>query len=258
MRWLTVGLLSLLLAFEATAAEPPRASLQYRNTLIRTARFVWGMDAPIPMLAAQIETESAWRPGVSSRFASGLTQFTPRTAAQIAEDFPNEVGFPADVFNPGWAMRAQSRYMKVIYDSVILSACDSARFIFTTAGYNGGPHNIVRDRILTEQNGHDPTRWWGNVELFSNRADWAMDENRMYPIRIWDRQPKYAGWGTMVPRDCEEEEIIAVVTPEPEPEPEPPAIVEPEPNNPGFVFVVVGVFLSGLGAAVYFNKRGKT
>lgn len=51
-----------LAAGSAHAGETaiPRAALQYRGQLIREARAVWGMEAPVAIFAAQIHTESNW------------------------------------------------------------------------------------------------------------------------------------------------------------------------------------------------------
>ena len=56
----------------------PRAAQQYRAQLIREARAVWGLSAPVSVFAAQIHTESWWRNDtVSSVGAQGLAQFMP-------------------------------------------------------------------------------------------------------------------------------------------------------------------------------------
>lgn len=182
----------------ACAAEPPRAALPYRADLTRSARFVWGMEAPIATMAAQIHQESGWRPDVCSAFACGLTQFTDPTADWIGEIYASELG-PVDVFNPGWALRALARYDRHLYSAIAGAATECDRWAMTLSAYNGGLGWVNRDRRLTTARGGDASRWWGSVELHSQRAAWAIRENRGYPRNILKRwQPIYDGWGPAV------------------------------------------------------------
>lgn len=197
MRAALVALLLLLAPGLADAQVPDRAR-QYQRDLIRNARLVWGLDAPVATFAAQIHQESGWRPDVSSAYAHGLAQFTPATADWIGGLY-SDVG-PADPFNPAWALRALVRYDKHLYDrNTAATECD--RWAFTLSAYNGGQGWVNRDRKLAAANGADPQRWWGHVEHHSPRAKWAFTENRGYPRRILlVLQPRYLGWGPGV--DC--------------------------------------------------------
>jgi membrane-bound lytic murein transglycosylase MltF len=193
-----ITLAALLFAQLAFGAEPPRASLQYRDDLTRQARLVWGLDAPIATMAAQIHQESAWRPDVCSAFACGLTQFTGPTAEWIGGAYRAELG-TADVMNPAWAIRALVRYDRHIWDRIPDTASDCDHWAMVLSGYNGGPGFLNRDRRLAASRGADPMRWFGHVELHSARAAWAFKENRGYPRNILLRwQPIYAGWGPLV------------------------------------------------------------
>ncbi len=181
-----------------TAGVPARA-MQYQRGLIRNARNVWGMTAPIAVFAAQLHQESGWRADVSSPYAHGLAQFTPDTARWIAGAYPDELAFgemgDKAPFNPDWALRAVVRYDRYLYDR-LPSATECDRWAFTLASYNGGHGWVLRDKKLAQQNGLDPARWWGHVERFSTRAKWAFEENRGYPRRILLLiQPTYLSWG---------------------------------------------------------------
>jgi membrane-bound lytic murein transglycosylase MltF len=44
------------------------------------------------------------------------------------------------------------------------------RTLFTFAGYNAGPTRIARLRKPAKQQGLDPNRWFGNVEVTASRA----------------------------------------------------------------------------------------
>lgn len=179
-------------AIEFDAAPP--VARKYRPTMTREARAVWGLDAPIPMLAAQIHQESAWNEGARSPVgAGGLAQFMPSTAT----DFPDELG-RVDVYNPDWAIRAQARYMRDLYGRVSYPReCD--RMGASLSAYNGGIgwHN-KRQRIAVDRG--DPTNFWNSVRTFNPGVTAANQrENEEYPVRIVDqRQGQYRTWGRVV------------------------------------------------------------
>ena len=172
-----------LAAGSAHAGETaiPRAALQYRGQLIREARAVWGMEAPVAIFAAQIHTESNWRNDVTSfAGAQGLAQFMPSTAAWLPSVAP-ETGTPAP-FSPAWSLRACVTYDKWLYDrlrpmrAASLAVCE--RMAFTLSGYNGGIGWVGKDRALAARTGRNPDRWFGNVEdVNAGRNKSAIREN---------------------------------------------------------------------------------
>jgi membrane-bound lytic murein transglycosylase MltF len=184
--------------------EPvPSAAKQFQRSLTREAHAFWGLNAPIALFAGQIHQESLWRPGVSSRFASGLTQFTDSTAEWIAEVYPNQLGGP-DVFNPEWSIRAMVLYDLWLYERVPEAASEYDRWAFTLSSYNGGLGWVKRDvRLCDAAPGCDPEVWFGNVERHSSRADWAIEENRGYIRILTHRQYIYNTWGLTVEVDLE-------------------------------------------------------
>lgn len=186
---------------QAHGAQPPHESLKYRDDLIRNARVIGGLGAPIALFAGQIQQESAWRPNVSSKYAHGLAQFTPDTSEWISGMFPElRENQP---FNPSWALRALVRYDYWLKERIRGDVnCD--RWAMVLSAYNGGLGWLLRDKNLAKRNGFDPYLWWGHVERYSSRADWAFKENRHYPRAIIQRhQNRYAGWGATVPCDIE-------------------------------------------------------
>lgn len=194
--WLYVfALTGSALAAETTI---PRAALQYRAPLIRTARAVWGLDAPVAVFAAQIHTESRWNADAKSPVgAQGLAQFMPQTAAWLPSAFP-ETGKPMP-FNPGWAMRALCSYDKWLWDRVPDTASDFERMAFALSAYNGGLGWVQRDRKLARQQKIDERRWFNAVATVNaGRSKAAWKENRNYPrLILQERQYAYikAGWG---------------------------------------------------------------
>lgn len=175
----------------------PRAALHHKSELIRAARAVWGMDAPVSVFAAQVHTESWWRNDtVSSAGAQGLAQFMPSTARWLPSVAPG-TGQPAP-FNPGWALRALCTYDKYLWDR--MEAANSfERMAFTLSAYNGGAGWVNRDKRLARQKGLDSLRWFGHVATCNaGRRDSAFAENRNYPrLILKERQQAYirAGWG---------------------------------------------------------------
>lgn len=178
-------------------AQIPRAALQYRNQLVREARAVWGLDAPVAVFAAQIHTESWWRNDTVSHVgAQGLAQFMPTTAKWLPSVAP-ETGAPAP-FNPAWSLRACVTYDRWLWERVS-GHDDRERMAFTLSAYNGGLGWIQRDRKKARGLGLDDRVWFGSVEqINAGRSAAAFRENRNYPRLILnERQYAYikAGWG---------------------------------------------------------------
>jgi soluble lytic murein transglycosylase-like protein len=189
---------SLAAGTGGAARQPviPERSFLYRFRLEREAAQVFGIDAPVARLAAQIHQESRWRPDARSPVgASGLTQFMPATAAWLPRVCPT-VG-PPDPLDPDWAIRAMICYNAWLHDRVVDAAGPCDRWAFTLSAYNGGEAWVRRDRARARTRGADPDRWFGHVELHTPRSVRARDENRGYVRRILiDLEPLYerAGW----------------------------------------------------------------
>lgn len=197
--FLAALVICLFMASQAFAQIPQNAH-KHRVTLQLEARRAFGLSAPIARFAGQIHQESGWRPDARSKYADGLAQFTPGTAAWIAEAYAADCA-PANPFSERWAIRCMVRYDRHLFDRIRpmraaeLDACD--RWAFVLSGYNGGPGWVSRDRRLAASVGLDPDRWAGNVATVSTRAQWAFVENRGYPRRILgELEPRYiaAGW----------------------------------------------------------------
>lgn len=188
------------LAAPAFAQAIPRAAVPYRRALTANARLVWGLDAPVAVLASQVHQESGWRADAKSAYASGLAQFTPATADWISQKYASDLGVNQPL-EPAWALRALAVYDKWLFDrQAAATPCD--RWAFTLSAYNGGEGWVTRDKRKASAQGADTLRWWGQVERYSDRAAWAVTENREYPRRILlQRQTPYRAWGAGV--DCE-------------------------------------------------------
>ncbi|TDK65994.1 transglycosylase SLT domain-containing protein [Sapientia aquatica] len=194
-----LGRILIALLIPATSfAQVPHAANPYRAELTRTARMVWGMDAPVATFAAQIHQESAWRPDAVSRVgAQGMAQFMPATTQWIAALYPQSLA-NAQPFNPAWAMRAMLHYDRWLYQRVT-GTDECNRMAFTLSSYNGGLGWAQRDAKLAAAQGRNASQWFNAVELVNagrSPANWQ--ENRHYPRRILlKHEPIYyaAGWG---------------------------------------------------------------
>ena len=174
-------------------AKEPLESLKYKRDLIRYSRVTWGMNAPIALFASQIHQESSWNYLAKSKYASGLSQFTWKTAEWIIDIYPELK--KANVYNPIWSIRAMLLYNQWL-NARISSADQCEQWAMVLSSYNGGLNWLNKDKLLSKTSGANPNIWWDNVELYSSRANWAMVENRNYPRKIiFQHQAIYENWG---------------------------------------------------------------
>nr|VFK21761.1 MAG: Transglycosylase SLT domain-containing protein [Candidatus Kentron sp. LFY] len=172
----------------------PRAALEHRLDLTREARMVWGINAPVPLFAAQIHQESYWRPSAVSRAgARGMAQFMPATARWMNELFP-ALG-NGDAGNPRWAMRAMVRYDQWLSKRV-RGETEYDRMWAMLRSYNGGlGHWRAEARIAGNFERGPVDAACGKAK----RHDSHCKENLGYPRRILVvLQPRYSSWGREV------------------------------------------------------------
>lgn len=197
---LLIAIVVVLSAVPASAQVIPARANQFKRALIGNARVVWGLNAPIAVLSAQVAQESGWRPDAKSPYAGGLAQFTPATAADISRKYP-ELADNAP-FEPSWALRALARYDYDLYQLEPNALNDCHRWGMTLSSYNGGRGNVLRQKAAARAAGADPRLWFGGVENYRVRSVPNHVENRTYPRRILlQLQPAYLLWGIGV--QCE-------------------------------------------------------
>ena len=182
-------------AYAATpTAQAPAAALAYRSTLIRTARSVWGMDAPIAVFAAQLHQESAWKPdAVSHVGAQGLAQFMPATTEWIVQ--VDKTLTNPDPFNPAWSIRAMVVYDQWLFARTPARYSERDRMWVSLRAYNGGLGHWQREAASSGL--AQPSR--EQVDAACGKARRAAShcrENLQYPARILNvHQPRYLTWG---------------------------------------------------------------
>ena len=196
--WLVVSLLMLATCQPVCANAIPSAAKQHQALLIRSARAVWGLDAPVATFAAQVHQESRWRADAKSPVgAQGMAQFMPATANWIAQLYPVHLA-SAKPYHPAWALRALVQYDRWLFERLqAKSQCD--HWAMVLSAYNGGLGWVQRDRKLASASGADPLGWFNAIERFNaGRSAANFKENRDYPRKILLRwEPLYiaSGWG---------------------------------------------------------------
>ncbi|MGP9527415.1 peptidoglycan DD-metalloendopeptidase family protein [Glutamicibacter sp. AOP5-A2-18] len=106
---------------------------EYRDFVIKASEH---SGIPVPILVAQIDSESNWNPKARSPYANGISQFTPDTWAAW--------GNSGDVWNPEHAIAAQGRYMKHLKDFVSSKGLQGNTVDLALAAYNAGPGNVSK------------------------------------------------------------------------------------------------------------------
>jgi len=113
------------------------------------------------MLAAQGYQESTLNQDlVSPRGAVGVMQVLPQYAAANPINISN-VRDPQENIHAGAKMLAQ--ITKTYFNDPAIDQMNKT--LFTFAAYNAGQNRIVRLRKQAQEEGLDPNKWFGNVEL---------------------------------------------------------------------------------------------
>ncbi len=178
----------LAFGFSSPAHGQPIAD-QYRTTITREAQMRFGIPAPAPVIAAQIQQESGWNPYARSRTgASGLMQFMPATSAWA--ETVNHWG-SVDPTNPQWAIRAGVWLNRFNYDRIkAASECD--RWHFTLSAYNGGLGYVYKRQRISPA----PASWAATGNLNPGILPSNQVENQTYSPRILlHHQPQFKSWG---------------------------------------------------------------
>ncbi|BBJ44158.1 hypothetical protein SSPO_068760 [Streptomyces antimycoticus] len=101
----------------------------------------------VPLLAAQIDAESGWRPDADSGHAQGISQFSPVTWKEWGQDGDGDG--KANVWEPRDAIPSQARYMCHLYEVVKVvpgSKTTLGATQLALAAYNAGPNAVLRAR----------------------------------------------------------------------------------------------------------------
>ena len=188
--------LAVLLPAPANA-QVPAAAHQHRAELTRAAHTQWGLNAPIPALAAQVHQESGWRADAVSRVgAQGMAQFMPSTATWWCKLHKLSAA-DCQPRNPTWALRSMVGYDKWLYDRTPTRYTERDRLHVALRAYNGGLGHWQAEAASTGL--AQPTV--AQVDAACGKARRHRThcaENLGYPQRILTvLQPRYSGWGAV-------------------------------------------------------------
>lgn len=176
------------------ALTPPAGALQYRGPITREATFVFGLTAPVPLLAGQIHQESMWKCDVTARDGGmGCAQFMKATAGWLVTQYP-ELG-AARPYDPVWAFQAQARLNKFNYTRV-KGDDECNRWAADLLAYNAGLGIVQGIQKLSPRPG---TYWDVTENERFKQSDQNFKTSRDYPRRItFAHQPLYTSWGRTV------------------------------------------------------------
>lgn len=167
---------------------PPNA-YKYKKELVSQTILLFGIESLeqnlVSLFAAQIHQESRWNPLAQSKYASGLSQFTPDTVNFIS-DLDSQLAM-RDPFNVSWSIRALVVYDKWLFGRVDYAIFPLERWALVLAGYNGGLGWIQRERKLIQNKAYwwfTENEWFENIERVCIRRQSACSENRSYPRKI--------------------------------------------------------------------------
>jgi hypothetical protein len=211
MRWATALLIAIVAAACPAAAQSfklPTNATAYLPLLRDVQRQSWA-DAPYPsFLAAQVEQETCpsltsskcWNPRTELKmareygFGLGQTTVAYRKNGSIRFDKQAELREQYGSLREWtWARRFEPKYQLTalvemdhgIYKHVTGAASRLDQLAFTLSGYNGGESGVRQDRLLCRNtDGCEPSRWFGNVELYSLKTKTAFKGYGQSPYRI--------------------------------------------------------------------------
>ncbi len=168
-------------------------AVPYLDYIREAAQFYWGIPAPVPVLVAQVEAESAFRPAaLSPAGAQGLMQLVPSTARWISTQAGFGIAAPLD---PKWNLRAGIWYDRFLYDRVRAPNTKCDRWLFTFASYNGGEGWTQKRQALSPS----PGSWTETGGINPGITQANQKENLAYgPKIIYWLQPKSKQLGPVV------------------------------------------------------------
>ncbi len=186
------GLLAIMLVIPSAMAPRDGVNLKYKRFLIKQVRFVWGMDQKVSIFAAQIRQESNWNSKAESKYAAGLSQFTPQTARWISKRYSTlkvAQGARPDIrYDWKWSIKAMVFYDEFLYQKIEKKGQPkNQRWPLTLRAYNGGLGWIYKEL--------NSCRDLNLNCCLKFRKDIFCRENIEYPKKILNRwEPLYRSW----------------------------------------------------------------
>lgn len=195
LAFIVVFLIVCGMAYGATPiTTTPEIMKQWRPHITREAQAIYGINAPIPMLAGQIWQESGGREKVTAWDGGmSLGQFMPNTVKQIVSTFPELA--PADPYSGIWSIRAQVRYLGWMRQRT-KGIDDCHRWSAVLKGYNAGLGYVQR----AQKRSPEPGIWYGVTEdINPGQSEKNFVYSRAYPRWIiYRHQHRFVTWGNVV------------------------------------------------------------
>lgn len=199
LRWVLPKIVVLAIVFAVAClgssfAQAADLCGKYRATLTREAQAVYGLAAPVPMLAGQLRQESGCRADVTAwDNGRGLAQFMDGTALQVSRSF-SELGAP-DPYSPTWAIRALVRYDGWLKDRV-QGGNECHQWGAALKGYNAGLGYVQR----AQRRSPTPGLWFDVTEnINAGQSEKNFEYSRRYPhLILFKHQLLYQAWGATV------------------------------------------------------------
>lgn len=136
MKW-TLFFVATAIALPAYA-EIPRAAKKYQRQIYSASMRHWGveMGLQVPaLLAAQVQAESAWKETARSKYAAGLSQFTPATG----KEWQRRLHLSGDWAGASNELLMQAGYMRSLHSGVSWTDDPCDKYRWALHGYNAGP-----------------------------------------------------------------------------------------------------------------------
>ncbi len=193
-RWAGFLIAILLAGSVALSQSIPLRAHKYRRPLRQQVNLIWGIGQSADIFAAQIHQESAWLPLAESRYARGLSQFTPDTERWISS-LDRSLGAGAGALDSSWSLRAL-----VYYDQWLWKRTDGTtsldHWAHTLAGYNGGLGWVRREQDKAVSDfGCSALSYWSCTRCACLRHPSNCDQTADYVDRIlFNLKQLYWGW----------------------------------------------------------------
>lgn len=164
---------------------------KYLRQIIREARAAFGPDVPYWLFVGQISQESRCNAQATAfDGGKGLSQFMPKTVDKVQSEQKTlqKLGI-ADPYNPTWAIRAMTLYVKQLYDE---SSCQN--FYSAFRSYNGGIINLEKEVKVAESCKAKIVEKKCDRKKITLKSGQILDfckVNIDYPYQIMDKSMKY-------------------------------------------------------------------
>jgi soluble lytic murein transglycosylase-like protein len=182
----TVLFVLVILLLGETLAQAPLRAKKHRRYLVRQVHFIWGIDQPVDVFAAQIHAESRWQHLAESPYARGLGQQTPNTEEWLNELDSELALMGGGALDPKWSMRALVFYDRWLWKRVKGDG-ELNKWGFILHGYNAGFGWTRKEARASPE----PLDYWCSVRNTCLRSQANCNQTRNYTQNIMFKYRDY-------------------------------------------------------------------